>query len=107
MSILVTMQAGPVDWTKFKAAVDRFGSDRPAGQQSSRIYRQQGDPSRVIVIEEWDSHDAMHTYQDKDGDEFNRLAGTEGMEWQGALWDLAAQAKAQCPRHRSLGDDED
>jgi len=89
MSILVTMQVGPVDWTKFKGAMDRFTAERPAGLQSSRCYRRQGDESRVLVIEEWDSHDAMHAFQDKVGDEFNRLAGTEGMEWNVSLWDLA------------------
>jgi len=89
MSILVTMQVGPVDWTKFKAAIDRFGAERPAGLHSSRAYRQQGDVSRVLVVEEWDSHDAMHAFQEKVGDEFNRLAGTEGMEWDVSLWDLA------------------
>ena len=47
MSILVTMQVGPVDWTKFKAALDRFGAERPVGLHSSRTYRQQGDASRV------------------------------------------------------------
>jgi quinol monooxygenase YgiN len=91
MAILVTMQVGPVDWTKFKAAIDRFSSERPAGQHSSRAFRQQGDPSRVLVVEEWDSHDAMHAFQEKVGDEFNRLAGTEGMEWDVKLWDLAGE----------------
>jgi quinol monooxygenase YgiN len=93
MSILVTMQVGPVDWAKFKAAGDRFRNDPPAGLHSSRTFRRQDDPSRVIVIEEWDSHDAMHAYQEKVGDEFNRLAGTEGMSWDVSLWDLADQMK--------------
>ena len=39
MSILVTMQVGPVDWTKFKAAMDHFAAERPAGLHSSRTYR--------------------------------------------------------------------
>ena len=94
MSILVTMQVGPVDWNKFKAAMDRFMTEKPAGLHSSRAYRQQGDASRVLVVEEWDSHDAMHAFQEKVGDEFNRLAGTEGMDWQVSLWDLAGEIKA-------------
>ena len=93
MSILVTMQVGPVDWTKFKAAMDRFMNEKPAGLQSSRAYRQQGDAAQVLVVEEWDSHDAMHAFQEKVGDEFNRMAGTEGMDWQVALWDLAGEIK--------------
>ena len=94
MSILVTMQVGPVDWTKFKAAMDHFAAERPAGLHASRTYRQQGDASRVLLVEEWDSHDAMHAFQEKVGDEFNRMAGTEGMEWDVSLWDLAAEQKA-------------
>jgi quinol monooxygenase YgiN len=93
MAILVTMQVGPVDWTRFKAAMDRFSGDKPAGLHSSRTYRRQGDPARILVIEEWDSHDAMHAYQEQAGDEFNRMAGTEGMEWEVALWDFAAEMK--------------
>jgi hypothetical protein len=89
MAILVTMQVGPVDWAKFKAASDRFRNDSPGGLHSSRTYCRQEDPSQVLVVEEWDSHDAMHAYQDKVGDEFNRLAGTEGMHWDVSLWELA------------------
>ena len=42
-----------------------------------------------LVVERWVSHDAMHEYQDKYGDEFNQRAGTEGMEWKVNIWDLA------------------
>jgi quinol monooxygenase YgiN len=93
MSILVTMQVGPVDWARFKAASDHFRDESPAGMHSARTYRKQGDPLQVLVIEEWDSHDAMHAFQEKVGDEFNRLAGTEGMHWDVALWELADEAK--------------
>ena len=89
MAILVTMQVGPVDWNKFKAALDASKNIAAPGQQSSRTYRLQGDGSRVLVVEEWDSHDAMHAFQDQVGDEFNRIAGTEGLEWQTGVWELA------------------
>lgn len=91
MAILVTMQVGPVDWEKFRAAVE-WGATQPAtGRTSARLYRSHGDPSRVFVVEEWDSHDAMHRYQDAVGDEFNRRAGTEGLEWQTGVWELERQ----------------
>lgn len=89
MAILVTMQVGPVDWSKFKAAIDAGRSQPAPGRQSSRVFRMRSNPAQVLVVEEWDSHDSMHAYQDKVGDDFNRIAGTEGMEWQTALWDLA------------------
>ena len=93
MSILVTMQVGPIDWAKFKSASDQMRDNVPSGMHSSRTYRKQDDPSQVIVIEEWDSHDAMHAFQEKVGDEFNRLAGTERMHWDVALWELADEMK--------------
>jgi hypothetical protein len=33
----------------------------------------------------------MHRYQDQVGDEFNRMAGTEGMDWQSGVWELAEE----------------
>ena len=90
MAIVVTMQVGPVDWDKFKAAID-WGKGTPSpGRTYSRVYRSQSDPSRVLIVEEWDSHDSMHHYQDQVGEEFNRRAGTEGLDWQDAVWELAA-----------------
>jgi heme-degrading monooxygenase HmoA len=91
MSILVTMKV--VDWEKFKAASGRFRNDSPKGLHASRTYRKQDETSQVLVVEEWDSHEAMHAYQEKVGDEFNRLAGTEGMHWEVALWSLADEMK--------------
>jgi heme-degrading monooxygenase HmoA len=89
MAILVTMQVGPVDWAKFESALD-WGRGIPApGRKYSRVYRAQGDPNRVLIVEEWDSHDSMHRYQDGAGEEFNRRAGTAGLEWQDQVWELA------------------
>ena len=90
MAILLTMQVGPVDWTKFQAALDWGKALSATGRSYSRIYRQESDPSRVLIVEEWDSHDSMHAYQDKVGEEFNRRAGTEGLEWQDAVWELSS-----------------
>ena len=89
MAILVTMQVGPVDWDKFKSAAE-WGRGFPAPERaSSKVYRSQSDPKQVLVVEEWASHDAMHKYQDQLGDEFNSRAGTEGLDWQTNIWELA------------------
>jgi hypothetical protein len=89
MAILLTMQVGPVDWAKFKAAVD-WGKGAPApGRRYSRVYRAEGDGSKVLILEEWESHDHMHRYQEQVGEEFNRRAGTEGLGWQDQVWTLA------------------
>jgi len=89
VSIVVTMQVGPVDWEKFKAATEWSNQFPATGRTSGRIYRSEEDPSQVFVVEEWESHDAMHAYQDRVGDEFNSRAGTEGLEWQTGVWELA------------------
>jgi hypothetical protein len=89
MAILVSMQVGPVDWNKFKGAMDTVGEDKPAGLNWRHVYRGEQDGNRVLVLEEWDSHDAMHAYQEKVGDEFNAKAGTEGMQWTTGTWELA------------------
>jgi hypothetical protein len=89
MAILLTMQVGPVDWAKFKGALDWGRSLAAPGRKFSHVYRAQGDGSRVMIVEEWDSHDSMHRYQEQGGEEFNRRAGTDGMEWQDQVWELA------------------
>ncbi len=90
MAILLTMQVGPVDWSKFKAALDwSKGAATATGRAYGRVYRSESDPSRVLIVEEWDSHDSMHSYQEQVGEEFNNRAGTADAEWDDAVWELA------------------
>jgi hypothetical protein len=46
----------------------------------------ESDPSEVTTLSEWDSHDAMMAATDRFGDDFNRDAGTEGLEWETRIW---------------------
>jgi heme-degrading monooxygenase HmoA len=80
------MEVGPVEWEKFKAAVDWAHARNPKGHIASRIYRSEDDPSRVLILDEWESHDDFHADSDAIGEEFNRRAGTEGAEWRDASW---------------------
>ena len=90
MAILLTMQVGPVDWQKFEAAMDwSRGAATAKGRAYSRVYRAESDSSTVLIVEEWDSHDSMHSYQEQIGEEFNRRAGTEDAEWKDDVWELA------------------
>ena len=88
MSILVTMQVGPVDWAKFQSAMEWANSVEAPGRNWSHTYRGENDANTSFTVEEWESHDAMHAYQDKVGEEFNRRAGTEGLEWTTGTWEL-------------------
>ena len=94
MSVLLTMQVGPVDWGKFKAATEWGYSQKPQGLISGKIYRAEGDQSRVLVIEEWESHDAWHHYADDVGEEFQDRAGTASLEWQDTIWVLSDAPQA-------------
>ncbi len=37
-------------------------------------------------MSEWDSHGHMMSSTDEWGDDFNREAGTEGLEWETRIW---------------------
>lgn len=86
MAVLVTMEVGPVDWEKFEAAMKWMGEQREGGLRSARVLRSEADPATLLVIQEWDSHDAFHQSSEKLGDEFNRRAGTEGLDWRTGVW---------------------
>ena len=86
MSVLISMQVSAVDWEKFQAAMEWANSLSAAGHLSTRVFRAEDDPRTVLVLEEWESHDAFHKVADAFGDEFNRRAGTEGLEWQDRSW---------------------
>ena len=89
MAVLVTMEVGPVDWPKFKAAIDWLRSTPAPGRRSSELYRGEADAGRMLIVEQWDSHAAMHAYQEQVGEEFNRRAATGELDWQTGAWELA------------------
>ena len=86
MAILVTMEVGPVDWQKFDAAMQWMTGQTEEGLRATRVYRQEADPNMLLVMQEWDSHDAFHAASDKYGGEFNSRAGTEGLDWRTGVW---------------------
>ena len=94
MSVLLTMQVGPVDWEKFRAATEWGYNQKPSGLISGKIYRAEGDQSKVLVVEEWESHDAWHDYANKVGEEFQSRAGTAGLDWDDTIWVLSDAPQA-------------
>jgi hypothetical protein len=86
MAVLITMEVGPVDWGKFQAALQWMAGQPTPGLRSARALRREDDPSMVLMLQEWDSHDAFHASSEQVGDEFNRRAGTEGMDWRTGVW---------------------
>jgi heme-degrading monooxygenase HmoA len=86
MSILLTMEVGPVDWSKFQEAMNWMNAQPEEGLRSTSVHRSESDPSMVLVVQEWDSHDAFHGASERYGDEFNRRAGTESLDWRTGVW---------------------
>jgi heme-degrading monooxygenase HmoA len=64
------------------------------GLISGKIFRAEGDQNTVLVLEEWESHDAWHDYANKVGEEFQSRAGTEGLDWQDTIWVLSDAPQA-------------
>ena len=86
-SVIVWMTVSPPDWKAFSDtvawAIDR---PRPKGLHSTQVYRREGNPGLVLDIEEWDSHDIWMEFADGVGEEFNRRAKTEGLDWETFIW---------------------
>lgn len=87
MSVFVTMTVRPPDPMRFEEACRKaFSEGLPPGCTSQFWARSTNDPSTYVVAGEWENHDAMHEFSEKTGDDFNAMAGTEGVEWETHVW---------------------
>jgi hypothetical protein len=85
--VLVQFRVRVPDVERFKAAADKFTPViEGLGGRNHRAYTSEADPQEVTTLSEWDSHDAMMAATDEFGEEFNREAGTEGLEWETRIW---------------------
>ena len=85
--VLVQFRVRVQDIDRFKAAAKTYEpGDGGLGGRNHRAYQAESDPNEVCTLSEWDSHDAMMTATDQFGDDFNRDAGTEGLEWETRIW---------------------
>jgi len=86
MAVLITMRVGPVDWQRFRSALVWLYQQRVPEWLSHRVYRSEHDPARVLVIDEWQAHEAFDRFAERVGGEFNARAGTDGLAWQDEVW---------------------
>jgi quinol monooxygenase YgiN len=87
MSVLIQMTVKVPDVAKVKSAYEWFASlGKPKGHISSRVFRLEGDTNTLCFLDEWESHDAFHASSEEVGEEFNRRAGTEGLDWVTSVW---------------------
>lgn len=87
MSVLVQFRVRVDDVDRFKRTSETFVSVmEELGGRNVHAYVAESDPNEVTTLSEWDSHDAMMAATDRFGDDFNREAGTEGLEWETRIW---------------------
>ena len=85
--VLVQFRVRVPDVNRFKAAAEQYAPTiAELGGRNHRAYVSESDPSEVTTFREWESHDAMMAATDRFGDDFNRDAGTEGLEWETRIW---------------------
>jgi len=85
--VLVQFRVHVSDIDRFKAAAKTYEPViEGLGGRNHRAYQAESDPNEVCTLSEWDSHDAMMAATDQFGDDFNRDAGTEGLEWETRIW---------------------
>jgi quinol monooxygenase YgiN len=89
--VLVQFRVHAPDVERFTAAAAKFAPImEELGGRNHRAYVSESDPNEVTTLSEWESHDAMMAATDRFGDDFNREAGTEGLEWETRIWHLLA-----------------
>jgi quinol monooxygenase YgiN len=85
--VLVQFRVKVPDLERFRAAVEKHAPTiAQLGGRNHHAYVSESDRSEVCTLSEWDSHDAMMAATDQFGDDFNRDAGTEGLEWETRIW---------------------
>ena len=92
-SILFTMRIKTDNWENMKRANDQvFGEllekAMESGLVSSKVYRSEADPSEVLFVSEWRSHEDMHRFGEEHGETFNEIAGVNPDDWDDVAWKL-------------------
>ncbi len=75
------------DVERFVATAKKFEqANIGMGARNPRVLVDENDPNVVSMMADWESHDAMHEASERLGDDFNREAGTEGLDWTTYVW---------------------
>jgi len=87
MSVLVTIEVYPINWERFREALKWIYNIPEAAWISSKVYRAEDDPTRILIIDEWESHQALHEFSSKWGTEFSQRAGLgQNTVWNQHVW---------------------
>jgi hypothetical protein len=87
MSVMVQFIVKVPDVGRFVAASEKYAPMmEEMGSRNGGVYEDENDPGTMSTISEWDGHDQMHEASEKYGDQFNKEAGTEGLDWTTHIW---------------------
>lgn len=84
--VLVTMRVVIDKWEDFDQANREFmPKAKELGCHAHQVYRAEGVPDLVLVLQEWTSHEAMHQFAHQYSDAFDQRAKIQG-EWEIWVW---------------------
>jgi len=87
MSVMVQDIVKVSDVDRFVATCEKYAATMAdMGGRQGAVYEDENEPGLMSTISEWESHDAMHAASDEVGEDFNRDAGTDGLEWTTHIW---------------------
>jgi hypothetical protein len=93
VSVIVQYIVKVPDVDRFVATSDKYAPMmEEMGSRNGSVYEDENEPGLVSTMSEWDSHDQMHAASEKVGDDFNREAGTEGLNWTTHIWQRKASS---------------
>jgi quinol monooxygenase YgiN len=67
---------------------------KEAGCHWVKVHRAEKDPSEVLWLMEWESHDAFDKSGDESGEKFNQLVNPAG-DWKDVVWHLSDAASIE------------
>lgn len=93
MAVVVQFIVKVSDVDRFVKTSEKFAPMMAEmGGKNSGVYEDENQPGLVSTISEWESHDQMHEASEKYGDQFNKEAGTEGLDWTTHIWQRKGSA---------------
>ena len=87
--IFVTDSITVSDPAKLKELMDEVKSQaEEAGAKDSKVFKSLNNPNKVLTTAWWPDHDALHTFEEKVGDDFNsKIESIKQSEWDEDAWE--------------------
>mgnify|MGYP001580649317 CR=1 FL=1 len=87
--IFVTDTITVSDSTKLKEIVDQYKSQMEEdGAKDFKVFKSLNNPNKVLMTAWWPSHDALHAFEEKVGEEANgKITDIKQDEWNEDAWE--------------------